>query len=77
MNKKVYRKRKLVQDYAKAHRVRVAKAHEQVDIIEKVCAALGPLKPFQRNKVWRALHILLEEEPKRKSGFHPFAKDEK
>jgi hypothetical protein len=61
--RKEYRRRKVACDYARAHRLRVAEAHRQTEVIESVCAALGPLTPFQRNKVWRMLEIALETDP--------------
>lgn len=56
----------MANDYAKKHAIRVAQAHREVEAIEHVLSALGPLTPFQRNKVWRMLMIAFEQEPKRK-----------
>lgn len=70
MDRRTYRKNRLASDYAKAHRVRVAQAHKEIEIIEKLCSAFGPLTPFQRNKVYRVINIMFEPEPpKRKIGF--------
>ena len=60
MNKKTYRKKRLANDFAKKHKIRVARAHQNLEAIERIMSALGPLKPLQRNKVFRMLEVWFE-----------------
>lgn len=60
---KEYRKMKVANRYFKKHskRIRLSEAYKKCEVIEKVCAALGPLSNDSRKKVYRMLNIMFED----------------
>lgn len=60
MTAKEYRKRRMANKLAKEARISVSAAFKCIDAVNKSCAAVGPLNMRQREKVLRAVRILLE-----------------